>query len=90
MSQFWEAEYDRHRIRVENDGFAERLIVDGVVQDSHKGLTTRYTLRGEIRTESGSGASVRAELNEGRDEGVACQIFVAGQLLYSSANSRRS
>jgi hypothetical protein len=84
----WEAEFKGHRIRVENELFAERLIIDGTVQDARRGAATRRALCGEITDGSGAAKPVLAELSEGTDEGVACRIFVSGQCVYSSANAR--
>lgn len=85
----WDTEHEGHRIRVENEALAERLIIDGTIHDAGKGLATHRSLHGEIRTASGSAVPVQAELNEGTDEGVACRIFVAGRLVFASANARQ-
>lgn len=84
----WEVEYKGHRIRVENELLAERLIIDGAVQTSTRGPATSRELRGEIAVGPGATEPVVAELKEGTDEGVACRIFVSGQLVYASANAR--
>jgi hypothetical protein len=85
----WEVNYGGYVIRVENRLFGERLIVDGVLQDEHTGLATHRTLRGKV----GAGnerpiESVLVRLAEGTDEGVACEIYVEGRLVYASSNAR--
>ena len=88
--RYWETDYKGHRIRVENELFTERLIIDGVLQDTGKGPASRRTLNGKVADASGSTEPVAAELAEGRDEAAACRISVSGHVVYSSPNARNS
>lgn len=86
----WDFDYNGHRIRVENEALAERLIIDGTLQDEHRGLASQRILRGAIIDPSGASEPVVAALAEGTDEGVACRISVGGRPVYSSPNARAS
>jgi hypothetical protein len=80
----WQITHKGHSIRVENGWFSgERLIVDGELQDEHKGFAERSQLSGRIKSGDGAGESIRVSL--GGWFLVNCQIFVDDRLIQSGS-----
>lgn len=79
----WEIDYKGHRIRVENSWFGgERLLVDGELQDEHRGLALRSELSGAIRNGDGAGEDIKVSL--GGWFSVGCRLFVDNKLVLGS------
>ena len=80
----WQITHKGHSIRVENGWFSgERLIVDGEVQDEHKGFAERSQLSGRIKNGEGAGEGIRVSL--GGWFVINCQIFVDDQLIQAGS-----
>ena len=80
----WQTTHKGHSIRVENGWFSgERLIVDGELQDEHKGFAFRSHLSGRIKSGDGAGESIRVSL--GGWFLINCQIFVDDRLIQSGS-----
>jgi hypothetical protein len=76
----WNIQYKGHEIRVENGWFSgERLIVDGELQDEHKGIALRSRLWGKIRSGGGVGETIKVSL--GGWFAIACRVFVDDKLI---------
>lgn len=71
----WNIQYKGHEVRVENGWFTgERLIVDGEMQDEHKGFAFRSRLWGKIRVGDGAGEIIKVTLCGWF--GIACRVFI--------------
>jgi hypothetical protein len=83
MVKSWDVSYKGHSIRVENSSFGgERLLVDGELQDEHKGFDFRSRLQGCIKT--GDGAGDRIKVSLGGLLSIQCRIFVNDTLVTGS------
>ncbi len=79
----WDVNYKGHTIRVENSWFGgERLLVDGELQDEHRGFDFRSQLSGTIKNGKGAGESIKVSL--GGWFSIGCSIFVDDTLILYS------
>lgn len=80
----WITQYKGHEIRVENGWFSgERLIVDGQIQDEHKGIGFGSRLWGKIPDSDGAGEAIKVSL--GGWFVINCRIFVDDKLIQSGS-----
>lgn len=75
MKKVFEANYEGHRIQVENRWFSgEKLYVNGELQDENLGLAFRGTLNGNLRINSNESKIIKVTL--GGFFGIHCKIFI--------------
>ena len=80
----WQTQYKGHEIKVENGWFSgERLIVDGELQDEHKGMGLRSKLWGKIRDGDAAGEVIKVSI--GGWIVVKCRIFIDDKLIQSGS-----
>lgn len=78
----WKFSHKGHSIEVSNTLFSEQLLVDGELQDMHKGFALRSHLHGRLKSGVGAGEIVKVSL--GGMCSISCVAFIDDSEVFRS------